>query len=626
MIGDHHSVYHHSDLNKPRIAKDEADVNSIIDMLQNNWVSPFDTSVKDLVSLSTAAAPNAEISKDLLNAKERGEAAYTIFKTERLENNYQKFHGKMTKMNLKSFSDLKKKGRNVKIHGKETILRADRNLFSNMIIAAQSRKLNMREVLCHPLGPLPWSLATPEGHPRKTSKSILGSELAKNVPEAETLPLPRACIIDGIAIVNKIQGDKKTFQEISDSVLALVLKEGKECKRIDVVFDVYRDVSIKNVERSARAKEEEVPTYKHISQGTKVIQWHSFLKNSSNKTHLISFMVSQWKMERCRKRLIENNIVLYATCEEMCFKMTAESVECIDELSSSQEEADTRMLLHAMHISRYAYKAIVIISVDTDVRVLCLYLAKDIPLIIFQKCGTDARTQFLNITNLARDLGEDMCGALVGLHAFTGCDSISAFAGKGKLSALKLVIKNKDYQDLFKCVGQEWKLSEDVLRKIQAFTCVWYGAKDDTVLVNEYRYKLFCAKKGEVESFQLPPCLDTLAKHTSRVCYQAAIWRRSLQQSQEVPSPVGMGWQMEEKDGLLNLDWMDGKPAPVAVLQLLACKCPRTCKAEDCQCISNGLFCTDLCRHKVCTNLPPEDDLGALTDKEDSDFSEGFSE
>ncbi len=41
---------------------------------------------------------------------------------------------------------------------KEVDLKADRNLFGHMIIASQSRELHIKDVLAHPLGPLPWAL------------------------------------------------------------------------------------------------------------------------------------------------------------------------------------------------------------------------------------------------------------------------------------------------------------------------------------------------------------------------------------------------------------------------------------------------------------------------------------
>ena len=42
------------------------------------------------------------------------------------------------------------------------------------------------------------------------------------------------------------------------------------------------------------------------------------------------------------------------------------------ELESTQEEADTRMLLHSLHASRSRFASVVIVSEDTDVLVLLL--------------------------------------------------------------------------------------------------------------------------------------------------------------------------------------------------------------------------------------------------------------
>ena len=72
--------------------------------------------------------------------------------------------------------------RTVTVFGKETILRVNCNLFGTMVLASQSRDLNIKEVLSHPLGPIPWALATPEGLRRTTSKSTLANELI-NYPQ-----------------------------------------------------------------------------------------------------------------------------------------------------------------------------------------------------------------------------------------------------------------------------------------------------------------------------------------------------------------------------------------------------------------------------------------------------------
>jgi len=83
------------------------------------------------------------------------------------------------------------------------------------------------------------------------------------------------------------------------------------------------------------------------------------------------------------------------------------------------------------------------------------------------------------------------------------------------------------------------------------------GAKKGTSDVNELRYALFCAKKGEAESHQLPPCRDCLEKHYQLPNYQAAIWKNFLQ-NKEVATPVGKGWFLETNvhGERLEIDWM----------------------------------------------------------------------
>ena len=51
-----------------------------------------------------------------------------------------------------------------------------------------------------------------------------------------------------------------------------------------------------------------------------------------------------------------------------------ENWEKVRELKSTQEEADTHMLLHTLHAANEGYKAIVITADDTDILVICLGL------------------------------------------------------------------------------------------------------------------------------------------------------------------------------------------------------------------------------------------------------------
>lgn len=127
-------------------------------------------------------------------------------------------------------------------------------------------------------------------------------------------------------------------------------------------------------------------------------------------------------------------------------------------------------------------------------------------------------------------------------------------------------------------------------------------------------------KQNPISSHQLPPCKDSLHKHCRRANYQAAIWRNSLRNN-DVPSPVGHGWTLEGEGAQqrLVIDWMSGLPAPRAVIELLSCMCKKACNDDSCDCIRNGLKCSDLCRLTTCSNQPDEEDNVEL-DEEDFDF------
>ena len=99
-------------------------------------------------------------------------------------------------------------------------------------------------------------------------------------------------------------------------------------------------------------------------------------------------------------------------------------------------------------------------------------------------------------TEPASSVGDSLCDSLIGLHAFTGCDTVSAFAGQGKLKALKMVKKDTSYQETFSGLGQSWDVSEELFQRIEEFTCHMYAANSSTVEVNQLRYQLFCTKRG----------------------------------------------------------------------------------------------------------------------------------
>ena len=332
------------------------------------------------------------------------------------------------------------------------------------------------------------------------------------------------------------------------------------------------------------------------------------MASADNKTELLAFMAQEWQ-QLPYQALLESK-TLYVTHGEGCIKITGQSVEDVPELKSRQEEADIRLLLHAKHAASSGISAAIVVADDTDVFLLSVAFCKEIPASLYHKCGTSTRTYYVDVTRAAYALGSDVAEAIIGLHAFTGCDSVSSFASCGKMKALKLLKENKDFQDLFKNLGQNWTLPSTLQAGLESFVCAMYGSTSGDTSVNEFRYKLFCAKKGEKESYQLPPCADCFHKHSQRANYQTAIWRRCLINDPNIPSPAGHGWKFatDGDDQVLAIDWMDGTSAPESILEMLSCKCRKSCKAPKCPCVMNKLPCSDLCTLKACTNQPQESD------------------
>ena len=192
----------------------------------------------------------------MLRAKDVGEELYKAFREQRLQCDTPKvkFHDIIKKAKLKTFTDLTKKIQVKASNNQELFPKAVKRLSAQMIVIAECRNLQISEVLAHPLGPLPRTLAKLDGTLGKTNKASLTKELQKNVQAADVIPQRSACLVDGMALVQHLKGGQKTFAEIVESLLSIALSEGTSSDGIDVVFDDYQDDSIKSAERGNRGK------------------------------------------------------------------------------------------------------------------------------------------------------------------------------------------------------------------------------------------------------------------------------------------------------------------------------------------------------------------------------------
>ena len=104
-------------------------------------------------------------------------------------------------------------------------------------------------------------------------------------------------IIDGMIMVQKIRGNKKTIAEVAGSMMSMGLHERTDShryERIDVVLDFYRDNLINNLEREKRDSESG-HIFRILKADHKIRQWWQFLSNSCNKSLLIKFISKEWQ-------------------------------------------------------------------------------------------------------------------------------------------------------------------------------------------------------------------------------------------------------------------------------------------------------------------------------------------
>lgn len=200
--------------------------------------------------------------------------------------------------------------------------------------------------------------------------------------------------------------------------------------------------------------------------------------------------------------------------------------------------------------------------------------------------GVGNTTRIIDVSKVSAALGTRVCSALIGIHTFTGCDSTSAFHGKGKRKTFSLACQKEEYLTGFSKLGSSFEFDQSTFNTLGKYVCHLYG-QSSAKNVNEARYKSFCMASSALPELSIPPTSDALFQHCRRANYQAAIMKHCLTGKMCAPSPIGSGWHIE--DGELAVTWMTTNPAPDSVLQVVHCSCKTTkCETERCSCMSAG--------------------------------------
>ena len=320
-----------------------------------------------------------------------------------------------------------------------------------------------------------------------------------------------------MALLQSIKNVPRTFGDLAEYMLKLIIRTARNAVRVDFVTDTYPELSIKNLERSKREAGGSFAVKITASAQRCPQKWAKYLALGSNKEALIKFFVTEWQNDNYAD-FVGDKVIL-VSAKHTCYRLSRMSykirLERVEEFCSTQEEADTKIFLHTNHAAALGHLSILIKSSDTDVEVMALYFKWDIQARLYLLKGTKNKARLIDITAIGDKLGNDICRAMPGLHAFTRSDTTSAFSGKGKVKPLSLIEKNQGHFETMKRIGNSFDIDQSLIESCEIFVSELYDAL--TYDINKARYYLFCTRNTTSE--QLPPTKDTLTKHLLRANY-----------------------------------------------------------------------------------------------------------
>ena len=262
-----------------------------------------------------------------------------------------------------------------------------------------------------------------------------------------------------------------------------------------------------------------------------------FLKNGENKTRLIELIkdVLIANKEDVLRNLSCQSI--FFSMDKICYHITASTVEIDDELSSNQEEADTKLLLHYKHAFDSSGDKSVIVrspSGDVDINILFLSLFTEKLDKIYLDYSTGKARKYFKLASI--DMSDEHKSSLIGFHAFTGNGYVSSIFRKSKKTCWKVLKKNNRFVRAFSSLGSTWDLDEQLIALLEEYMCNLFGRKKkDIDLVRYETFRNTYEKKGKIQDLVLlPPCKQSFLLQCKRCNYIAKVWKSSFDANVEL--------------------------------------------------------------------------------------------
>ena len=239
-----------------------------------------------------------------------------------------------------------------------------------------------------------------------------------------------------------------------------------------------------------------------------------------NKANLIRFLTDE--LLRQAEELPEGQEVVVAGGSKMLEIFVSTSAGLLHHLDSTQEEADTRIIVHVLDAQRQNAKRVIVCSRDTDVLVLLVHhMTLDDE--VWMSAGIKNKPKYIPI-HVIQALQPYVRHNLLSYHALTGCDSTSQFSGHAKKSTWTKYVSEPELLDAFT------DDTEFAFDDAERFVIKLYSPGSSLSDINTLRSELF---HRITNPEKLPPTKDSLIHHLKRCQHQSMIWNNA-----HVPKPV----------------------------------------------------------------------------------------
>jgi hypothetical protein len=371
-------VYH--GIGKASQKRWNSDVKKMYDIFDDSYIDPFELSdpPSQLLNISTGAVAPPVVERSLVNAIDKGTTMANQFVNDHLIGDEgcgrKSIYDTLSRSNIKTMTDMKK---TVKISNKDVSFDGEMMYLRLLAVNAQKR-VPIQRVMSFENSPVPLSMFTEEGLIATCNKSDYMHKLEELVPGdgIAAVDLCDTIIFDGHAIIQALSTPniivKATFKYMADAFMSHIMSHSKNIASLHVVFDRYLDNSIKCQTREKRGANHMTQVY-HIELDIAVpTNWKLFLTNSQNKANLAK-LYTQYLADNAPRVLGDKEMYISGGYNNNVIKIAAGAVHEEPLLASNQEEADTRLILHATYAANNGADTIVVCSPDTDVLVLLTY-------------------------------------------------------------------------------------------------------------------------------------------------------------------------------------------------------------------------------------------------------------